>query len=91
MNFTKNHTQLTDEDLDTNKEKDTLPYFVNGVRYQIINGQPVEIKPESNFDRFERHMIPLRKAQLKCNAKENSKTGNVKLIEYKQGDLFKWN
>jgi len=93
MNFTKNHTQLTDEDLDTKKEKDTLPYFVNGVRYQIINGQPVEIKPETNFDRFERHMIPLRKAQLKCKPTKTSywKTGKVKLIEYKQGELFKWN
>ena len=91
MNFTKNHTQLTDEDLNRNKEtkpsiwkkeKETK-YFVNGVRYQNINGQLVEISLDTEFSkykpkefeeedaeaRFLRHMESIRKAQAKAPLK----------------------
>ena len=80
------------------KEKDTLPYFVNGVRYQIINGQPVKIEPklEGAYARYFRHMKPIRKAQLNCEEVKSPRNGKVSESvqlddRHIQGDLFKWN
>jgi len=85
------------------KEKDTLPYFVNGVRYQIINGQRVKIEPkrEGTYARYFRHLNPIRKAQgLICEEVKSPRTGkvsdpnseSVQLDDrHIQGDLFKWN
>jgi len=81
------------------KEKDTLPYFVNGVRYKIINGQPVKIEPklEGAYARYFRHLNPIKKAQgLSCEEIKSPRNGkvfeSVQLDDrHIQGDLFKWN
>ena len=70
------------------KEKDTLPYFVNGVRYQIINGQSVKMSVESPMDRYLRHMKPIRKAQLNCEHTTKTNTGIVDFSKAKQGELL---
>lgn len=91
MNFYKNHTQLTDEDLkEESKTVKLLPYFVNGVRYEIINGQPVEISVEleGEWARFHRHMKSIRKAQLNCEHTTKQKTGVVDFSKAKQGELL---
>jgi len=64
-----------------------LPYFVEGKRKQIINGQAVEIKEEGEFARYERHMKPIRKAML-CNHTTELKTGIVDFSNAKQGELL---
>lgn len=89
MNFYKNHTQLTDEDLkEEKKEIKLLPYFVNGRRYEIINGQSVEISIETPTDRFLRHMKPIKKAQLNCDHTTKFKKGIVDFDKAKQKELF---
>ena len=63
-------------------------YFVNGVRYEIINGQhcKIEKKLEGDWARFHRHMKPIRKAQLNCEHTTKPPTG---IVSYKkQGELF---
>lgn len=69
-------------------KNENLGYFVNGVRYQIINGQPVEIKVklEGEHARFHRHMKSIRKAQLNCEHTTKPTTGIVS--HKKQGELF---
>jgi hypothetical protein len=86
MKFTKNHTQLTDEDLDSNEKPQG--YFVNGYRYEIINGQSVKISVETPTDRFLRHMKSIKKAQLNCEHTTKTKTGIVDFSKAKQGRLF---
>jgi hypothetical protein len=89
MKFTKNHTQLTDKDLDPNEEPKR--YFVNGQRYEIINGQSVKIsvlKGESNWDRHFRHMKPIEKARLNCEHTTKLKTGIVDFDTAKQLELL---
>jgi hypothetical protein len=52
-----------------------------------VNGQPMEIKEESNTDRHLRHMKPIQKAQKKtfiAKALTENKSGTIK----KQGELF---
>ena len=67
-----------------------LGYFINGKRYEIINGQPVEIfvKLEGEYARFHRHMKSIRKAQLNCDHTTKPNTGKVKFIKYTQGELL---
>jgi hypothetical protein len=70
-----------------------MKYWIEGKRKQIINGQAVEIKEETDFDRFERHMKGIRKAQgKKCffvDAEPNERNGEVMLDDrHLQGRLF---
>ena len=67
-----------------------IGYFVNGIRYEIINGQhcKIEKKLEGNWARFHRHMKPIRKAQLNCEHTTKLKTGVVDFSKAKQGELL---
>ena len=65
-------------------------YFVNGIRYEIINGQhcKIEKKLEGEYARFHRHMKPIRKAQLNCEHTTKFKKGIVDFSKAKQKELL---
>ena len=72
------------------KMDQNVGYFVNGIRYEIINGQhcKIEKKLEGEYARFHRHMKPIRKAQLNCEHTTKFKKGIVDFNKAKQGELI---